>query len=81
MLCAGVLTTSPNTVCNGNDGGGLFCDFAGNWELVGVLSFGITCGVANMPAVFIETRQYEPWITAQFLRTDIPPPGSVSIPM
>jgi trypsin len=80
MICGGVLATSPNTVCQGNAGGGLYCEFLGQWHLTGVLSFGITCGVVNQPGVFIETRQYEQWIQAQFLRTDIPPVGSMSIP-
>jgi secreted trypsin-like serine protease len=76
MLCAGTLGGSTNAVCNGNQGGGLFC--AGH--LSGVLSFGINCGVANNPAVFIDVRQYNNWINEQFTRNDIPQPGSVTTP-
>lgn len=68
MLCAGALANNAaQAVCNGNLGGGLFCDT----QLVGVLSFGAGC-VANQirPAVFTQVRFYEQWINEQFARTD-----------
>ncbi|XP_055587875.1 trypsin-3-like [Uranotaenia lowii] len=71
MFCAGSITTNPNTVCHGNIGGGLFC----NDQLTGVLVFGLACGTANQPGVYMDVRQYREWIDLQFDRTDNPPPG------
>ncbi|XP_058446580.1 transmembrane protease serine 9-like [Malaya genurostris] len=71
MICAGSITAIANTVCQGNNGGGLYC----NGELTGVLSFGLACGAANQPGVYIDIRQYRQWIETQFNRTDNPAPG------
>ncbi|XP_001862766.2 trypsin alpha-3 [Culex quinquefasciatus] len=77
MICAGSIPANANTVCQGNIGGGLFC----NGQLTGVLSFGLACGAANQPGVYIDVRQYRQWIDTQFTRTDSPPPGWAPIPM
>uniref|UniRef100_A0A182ITF9 Peptidase S1 domain-containing protein n=2 Tax=Anopheles atroparvus TaxID=41427 RepID=A0A182ITF9_ANOAO len=71
MICAGALAANPNAVCRGNMGGGLYC----NGRLSGVLVFGMGCGVANQPGVYMDVRQYTQWIETQFTRTDNPPPG------
>ncbi|XP_055587686.1 trypsin alpha-3-like [Uranotaenia lowii] len=71
MICAGSIPANANTVCQGNIGGGLFC----NGQLTGVLTFGLACGGANQPGVYIDVRQYQAWINQQFTRTDNPPPG------
>ncbi|XP_058121374.1 anionic trypsin-2-like [Anopheles ziemanni] len=73
MVCAGALAQNPNAVCLGNMGGGLYC----NGRLTGVLAFGMGCGVANQPGVYMDVRQYAQWIQQQFTRTDNPPPGWV----
>ncbi|XP_062542478.1 serine protease 1-like [Armigeres subalbatus] len=73
MFCAGTIAANANTVCQGNIGGGIYC----NGQLAGVLSFGITCGAANNPGVYIDLRQYRTWIQSQFTRTDNPAPGWV----
>lgn len=57
-------------------GGGLFCGTVNNMELAGVLSFGMACGAANNPGVFIEVRPYNDWILVQFLRQQRFPPGT-----
>jgi trypsin len=57
MLCAGQITASTNAVCNGNQGGGLYC----GGHLSGVLAFGVNCGAVNNPPVFMDVRQYEAW--------------------
>nr|XP_029713871.1 anionic trypsin-1-like [Aedes albopictus] len=77
MLCAGSITANANTVCQGNIGGGLYC----NGELTGVLTFGLTCAAANNPGVYIDVRQYRAWIDSQFTRTDNPAPGWVPNPL
>ncbi|KAL9695195.1 hypothetical protein quinque_014480 [Culex quinquefasciatus] len=72
MICAGNTAASNNAApCNGNLGTGLFC----NRELVGILSFGVNCGVANNPPVFTQVRNYNRWIDQQFGRTDGLPPN------
>ncbi|KFB49285.1 AGAP006487-PA-like protein [Anopheles sinensis] len=73
MICAGALAQNPNAVCRGNMGGGLYC----NGRLTGVLAFGMGCGAANRPGVYMDVRQYAQWIQQQFTRTDNPPPGWV----
>lgn len=77
MICAGTLGTAgqvvPNAVCRGNIGGGLYC----NGRLAGILSFGLSCGNANQPGVYIQPRFYMPWINQQSIRTDIIAPGTV----
>lgn len=82
MICAGSLTvtTPPSGVCTGNNGGGLFCDVAGWWEFTGVLSFGIGCGVASQPGVYMQIIDFNPWINQQFARTDRTIPGTRVVP-
>ncbi|XP_001651953.2 anionic trypsin-1 [Aedes aegypti] len=77
MFCAGSITAVANTVCQGNIGGALYC----NGQLTGVLTFGLTCGTANNPGVYIDVRQYRAWIDSQFTRTDNPAPGWVPNPL
>ncbi|XP_062542498.1 serine protease 1-like [Armigeres subalbatus] len=77
MFCAGSIAATPNTVCQGNIGGGVFC----NDQLAGVLTFGTACGAANQPGVYIDIRQYQTWIQNQFTRTDNPAPGWVPNPL
>jgi secreted trypsin-like serine protease len=73
-ICAGsIAATNPVTgACRGNLGSGLYC---GN-QLTGVLAFGIGCGAANNPGVYMDIRQYNDWINSQIIRTDNPQPGS-----
>jgi len=82
MICAGSLfaTTPPSGVCTGNAGGGLFCDVDGWWEYTGVLSFGIGCGVASQPGVYMQIVDFNPWINQQFTRTDRTIPGTRVVP-
>ncbi|XP_037030316.1 trypsin alpha-3-like [Bradysia coprophila] len=76
MICAGSLTVTPS-VCTGNLGGGLFCQVGNEWQLTGVLSFGIGCGVINTPGVYTQVRFFETWINQQLTRTDATPAGSL----
>lgn len=77
-MCAGSLTVTgpPSGACQGNIGSGLYC----NGLLAGVLSFGQSCGAANLPGVYIDVRQYSNWIQSQLLRTDNPQPGWMPVP-
>jgi len=82
MMCAGslVVTTPPSGVCTGNNGGGLFCDVNGWWEFTGVLSFGVGCGVASQPGVYMRVIDFNPWINQQLTRTDRTIPGTRVVP-
>jgi len=82
MICAGSLTATapPSGVCTGNLGGGLFCDVDGWWEFSGVLTFGIGCGVASQPGVYMAIREFNPWINQQFTRADRWAPGMRVVP-
>lgn len=71
IFCAGFFHAIASTVCQGNIGGGLYC----NGLLAGVLTFGLSCGAANNPGVYMDIRQYRSWIESQFARTDNPVPG------
>lgn len=76
MICAGTVTATPS-VCRGNLGGGLFCPVRNSWQLTGVLSFGIGCGITNSPGVYTQVRFFETWINQQLTRTDATPAGTV----
>lgn len=76
MICAGSLTTTPS-LCTGNAGGGLFCQANNFWQLTGVLSFGIGCGVQNIPGVYTQVRFFETWINQQLTRTEATPAGTL----
>uniref|UniRef100_A0A182YFJ8 Uncharacterized protein n=1 Tax=Anopheles stephensi TaxID=30069 RepID=A0A182YFJ8_ANOST len=66
QLCAGNTGASNNAApCNGNAGTGLYCERV----LVGTLSFGINCGIANNPPIFTQVRFYNDWIDRQFNQT------------
>ncbi|XP_055522498.1 trypsin-2-like [Wyeomyia smithii] len=61
MICGGNLLRSMNAPCSGNLGSPLFCDS----ELTGMLSFGVNCGAANDPPVFMQVRFFNRWIEEQ----------------
>jgi len=78
MICAGNTGINPSN-CIGNLGGGLFCLVGTNWQLTGVLSFGIGCGATNTPGVYTQVRFFEAWINQQFTRTDATPAGTLLV--
>lgn len=80
MMCAGTVAANAPSVCIGNLGGGLFCPVRQNeWQLTGVLSFGIGCGLANTPGVYTQVRFFETWINQQLTRTDATPAGTLVV--
>lgn len=56
-ICAGsIAATNPASgACRGNLGSGLYCGNA----LAGVLSFGFSCGAANLPGVYMDVLFYQ----------------------
>ena len=71
MMCA--TSSTAQAPCLGNLGSGLYC----NGFLSGVLTSGIACGAANVPAVYHQIRLYRSWIDSQILRTDEEKPGCI----
>ncbi|KDR12676.1 serine protease snake-like isoform X2 [Zootermopsis nevadensis] len=64
MLCVGVLEGGKDS-CQGDSGGPLqvmahspMCDF----DIVGVISFGVYCAVEDIPAIYTRVSKYVPWI-------------------
>ncbi|XP_059475791.1 phenoloxidase-activating factor 2-like [Neocloeon triangulifer] len=58
-ICAGA---EGQDACDGDGGGPLVCEDAGQWYQVGVISFGIGCGRKNTPGVYTRVSRYERWI-------------------
>lgn len=57
-----------------NNGAGLYCD----GQLVGLRALGRQCGLANSPAVLIQTRWFQEWIQ-QTIATDRPQGGNARL--
>ena len=51
----------------GDGGGPLVCEKAGQWYQVGIVSFGIGCGRPNVPGVYTKVEAYEEWIETAVL--------------
>ena len=62
MLCAGEITTGGVDSCQGDSGGPLTRDFTGTRTLVGIVSFGFGCGLADFPGVYARVSNYTSFI-------------------
>lgn len=64
QLCAGGVSGKDS--CRGDSGGPLMVvDTAvthHNWFIVGIVSFGIGCGVDGFPSVYTRVASYSQWI-------------------
>ncbi|XP_037026767.1 trypsin-2-like [Bradysia coprophila] len=74
MICAGTVEGGKDS-CQGDSGGGLYC---GNY-VVGIVSFGATCGDARFPGVYTSIAAYNDWIDSTLVWSggshyDIPTP-------
>ncbi|KAF4526466.1 hypothetical protein B566_EDAN014078 [Ephemera danica] len=67
-ICAGA---EGRDACDGDGGGPLVCEDAGQWYQVGVISFGIGCGRRETPGVYTRLSRYERWITDTILSSKL----------
>ena len=58
-FCAGA---EGHDACDGDGGGGLFCEKSGTWYQIGVISFGVGCGRKDSPGVYTKVLSYTSWI-------------------
>ncbi|XP_033826386.1 tryptase [Periophthalmus magnuspinnatus] len=62
MLCAG---RAGKDSCQGDSGGPLVLKMNGSWVLMGVVSFGIGCGLPQFPGVYTQVSRYQTWISGR----------------
>ena len=64
FLCAGGETGKD--ACTGDGGSPLVCQSGnGQWQVVGMVAWGIGCATSNLPGVYVDVYNYIPWITQQ----------------
>lgn len=63
-LCAGA---EGRDACDGDGGGPLVCEQAGQWYQLGIVSFGIGCGRRGVPGVYTRVPAYQTWLEKTIL--------------
>ncbi|XP_040829681.1 serine protease 41-like [Ochotona curzoniae] len=61
MICAG-REEGGIDACSGDSGGPLVCDIDGIWYQVGVVSWGVGCGLRTRPGIYTNVSFYFSWI-------------------
>ena len=62
MMCAGDVANGGRDSCQGDSGGPLFVEDGASTYQVGIVSFGIGCGIARFPGVYTRVARYRTWI-------------------
>ncbi|XP_057560584.1 serine protease 44-like [Hippopotamus amphibius kiboko] len=57
--------------CRGDSGGPLVCQFNNSWVQVGIVSWGVRCGLKEVPAVYTDISFYKDWITARMSQASV----------
>lgn len=60
FICAG--GENGKDACEGDGGSGLYCVHEGVLKVAGLVSWGIGCGQAGVPGVYVNMAAYRPWI-------------------
>lgn len=60
FICAG--GEGGRDACEGDGGSGLYCLHDGVIKVAGLVSWGIGCGQAGVPGVYVNLAYYRPWI-------------------
>ncbi|KAG8196779.1 hypothetical protein JTE90_014511 [Oedothorax gibbosus] len=76
-ICAG--GEKGKDACSGDSGGPLVSKYDGKWYSVGVVSWGMGCGVEGYPGVYTRVSEYLEWIADNIkdsppCKDDVPPP-------
>uniref|UniRef100_A0A8C0XNA6 Peptidase S1 domain-containing protein n=1 Tax=Castor canadensis TaxID=51338 RepID=A0A8C0XNA6_CASCN len=67
MLCAGN-SAGGKDACQGDSGGPLVCDKKKNkdkWYQIGIVSWGVSCGVKEFPGIYTKVSNYLLWINKE----------------
>ncbi|XP_039264718.2 uncharacterized protein LOC120340508 [Styela clava] len=68
IICAGHFDGTQQTLCDGDDGSSLVCEWNGNNYVVGVASFQVApCGKLNVPKYFARVAAHKEWILHNFI--------------
>lgn len=60
QLCAGGV--EKQDTCDGDSGNALMKIVSNSWIIEGIVSYGRSCGVAELPAVYTRVSAFEQWI-------------------
>ncbi|XP_043517767.1 phenoloxidase-activating factor 2 [Frieseomelitta varia] len=63
FICAG--GEQGKDACTGDGGSPLVCQSGNQWQVVGMVAWGIGCATSNVPGVYVNVYNYIPWITQQ----------------